>query len=101
MFTRVKFRNFKSLRDFSVNLRATNVFVGPNNAGKSTVLDAFRVMGAAHAFACRRLPAPVTIRGRTASGYEIPISQIPISLVNVHSDYHSDQDTSIEFTLEN
>ncbi len=40
----VRFRNFKALRDFSVSLDRVNVLVGPNNAGKSTILSAFRAL---------------------------------------------------------
>lgn len=101
MFTSVKFRNFKSLRDFTVRLRQTNVLVGPNNAGKSTILDAFRAMEAAHRYASRRTQAPLSVNGETIVGYEIPMSNFPISLANIHSDYQSDQETSATFSLEN
>jgi len=101
MFTTVKFRNFKSLKDFTIHLRTVNVLVGPNNAGKSTILDGFRVMMAAHAYASRRLPHAVRVKNKTITGYEIPQSQIPISLTNIHSDYQTDQETSATFTLAN
>lgn len=101
MFTAVKFQNFKSLRDFSVRLKGMNVLVGPNNAGKSTVLDAFRVLMAALRFASRRNPSPVRINEKTIIGYDIPAPQIPISLANIHYDYESYRETFIVFTLEN
>lgn len=101
MFTSVKFRNFKSLKDFTVRLKPINVLVGPNNAGKSTILDAFRAMAAAHRYASRRVPAPIAINGSMIVGYEIPMSNFPISLANIHSDYQTDQETSATFTLEN
>jgi energy-coupling factor transporter ATP-binding protein EcfA2 len=101
MFTKVRFRNFKSLRDFTIHLRAVNVLVGPNNAGKSTVLDAFRIVMAAHRFASRHLPQIIRINNETVSGYEIPTSQIPVSLTNIHSDYQTSQETSLTFTLDN
>jgi predicted ATPase len=80
MFTSVRFRNFKSLKDFTLRLKALNVLVGPNNAGKSTILDAFRAMAAAHRYASRRVQAPLTINGNMVVGYEIPMSNFPISL---------------------
>lgn len=40
MFTKVGFKNFKSLRDFSTELQPFTVLVGPNGCGKSTVLEA-------------------------------------------------------------
>jgi predicted ATPase len=46
-----RFRNFKGLQDFTVSLRRTNVLVGTNNAGKSTVLDGFRALEGALKFA--------------------------------------------------
>jgi AAA15 family ATPase/GTPase len=101
MFTSAKFRNFKSLKDFTVPLKRVNILVGPNNTGKSSVLDAFRALGAAQTFASRRNPTPINIDGETVSGYEIPRNQIPIPLENIHSDYHSDQETSVTFQIEN
>lgn len=101
MFKSVRFRNFKSLKDYTVHLRAMNVLVGPNNAGKSTILDAFRAMAAAHRYACRRVQSPLSVNGTAIVGYDIPMSNFPISLANIHSDYHSDIETSVTFTLEN
>jgi predicted ATP-dependent endonuclease of OLD family len=101
MFTKVRFRNFKSLKDFTIHLRAVNVLVGPNNAGKSTVLDAFRIMMVAHGFASRRLPQLIRINNETITGYDIPAPLIPVSLTNIHSDYQTDQETSLTFTLDN
>jgi predicted ATP-dependent endonuclease of OLD family len=85
MFTAVKFQNFKSLRDFTIHLKGMNVLVGPNNAGKSTVLDAFRVMMAAYRYASRRVPSPLQVKDQAIVGYDIPTAQIPISLANTHS----------------
>jgi energy-coupling factor transporter ATP-binding protein EcfA2 len=101
MFKSVRFRNFKSLKDYTIHLRATTVLVGPNNAGKSTILDAFRAMAAAHRHACRRVQSPISVNGSTVVGYEIPMSNFPISLANIHSDYQTDQETSVTFALEN
>jgi predicted ATPase len=44
MITRVRARNFKSLRDVDVSLGPLNVLVGPNMGGKSNVLDLFRFL---------------------------------------------------------
>lgn len=101
MFKPVRFRNFKSLKDYTVHLRATNVLVGPNNAGKSTILDAFRAMAAAHRHASRRVQSPIAVNGTTVVGYEIPMSNFPISLANIHSDYQTSHETSVTFSLEN
>jgi predicted ATPase len=39
MLDQIHIRNYKSLRDVALDLRAFNVLVGPNNAGKSNVFD--------------------------------------------------------------
>ena len=40
--TRIEIENFRSIRYLVVDLGAT-VFVGPNNAGKTAILDALRI----------------------------------------------------------
>jgi predicted ATP-binding protein involved in virulence len=100
MFRSVAFSNFKALENFSVALRRTNVLVGPNNAGKSTVLDGFRALAAALRYARRYRPIPVTgPAGKRMLGYQIPASTIPISTANIHSHYAETQ-TQVVFTLD-
>ena len=41
--TRIEVRNFRSIRHLLVDLGETTVFVGPNNAGKTAILDALRI----------------------------------------------------------
>lgn len=41
--TRLEIENFRSIRHLVVDLGDTTVFVGPNNAGKSAILDALRI----------------------------------------------------------
>jgi len=49
----VTVRNFRGLKDLKIGgLRGLNVFVGPNNAGKSSILDVLRLL----ADACRGNP---------------------------------------------
>lgn len=42
MITRLRVRNFKSLRNLDLELGSLNVLVGPNMSGKSNILDALR-----------------------------------------------------------
>jgi len=42
MLTKIRARNFKSLKDVSLDLGRRNVLVGANMAGKSNVIDLFR-----------------------------------------------------------
>jgi predicted ATP-dependent endonuclease of OLD family len=39
----IKLTNFKRFESFYFSARAANVLVGPNNSGKSSILDALRV----------------------------------------------------------
>ena len=41
--TRIRIENFRSIRDLDIELGETTVFIGPNNAGKTAILDAVRI----------------------------------------------------------
>ena len=41
--TRIEIENFRSIRQLAVDLGDTTVFMGPNNAGKTAILDALRI----------------------------------------------------------
>jgi predicted ATPase len=47
MISRLQVRNYKSLRDIDLPLGPLNVFVGPNMAGKSNILDVFHFLSQA------------------------------------------------------
>ncbi|PRW68714.1 hypothetical protein C7A12_29870, partial [Pseudomonas fluorescens] len=69
----VKFTNFKALSNYSVSLSETNILVGANNAGKSTIISAFRILDVAIRRARRlkseRIPLP---DGGSGLGHRIP-----------------------------
>ena len=41
--TRLRIENFRSIRQLDIELGDTTVFIGPNNAGKTAILDAVRI----------------------------------------------------------
>jgi len=41
--TRIRVKNFRSIREQEFQLDPTTVFIGPNNCGKSAILDAIRI----------------------------------------------------------
>src|SRR5882762_4567016 len=41
--TSLKIKNFRSIKSLDVELGETTVFIGPNNAGKTAILDAIRI----------------------------------------------------------
>jgi energy-coupling factor transporter ATP-binding protein EcfA2 len=100
-FTSVDFDNFKTLASFRVTLNAVNVLVGGNNAGKSTVITAFRVLAVAmRTAAARRAEQHRGPGGRVRLGWLLPEEQIPMSVENVRTNYN-DEPASVTFTLSN
>lgn len=41
--SRIKIQNFRSIKSLDLELGSTTVFIGPNNAGKTAILDAIRI----------------------------------------------------------
>ncbi|WP_454849724.1 ATP-dependent nuclease [Rhizobium binxianense] len=56
MFKKVELWNFRKYERFSITCRERNILVGPNNAGKSSILDALRLFADVQRFASRRIP---------------------------------------------
>ena len=42
--SRLRIENFRSIRSLDIDLGQTTVFIGPNNAGKTAILDAVRIV---------------------------------------------------------
>ena len=42
--TKLKIRNFRSIKSLDIELGDTTVLIGQNNAGKSAILDAIRIV---------------------------------------------------------
>jgi putative ATP-dependent endonuclease of OLD family len=42
--TRARIRNFRCIQELDLDLDDTTVFVGPNNEGKTAILDALRLV---------------------------------------------------------
>ncbi|MER9290872.1 AAA family ATPase [Mesorhizobium sp. M0510] len=97
----IGFENFKKFSRFSISCRDTNILVGPNNAGKSTALDALRIFRDVHRYASR---TKSILRDQGNFGvcatYEMPQSLIGIPVDNVVRDY-GDEPAKIEIKLTN
>jgi AAA domain, putative AbiEii toxin, Type IV TA system len=97
LITALQITNFRKFPAFSLRLRKGNILVGPNNAGKSSVLDAFRLLEACYRHAKTRNPRLIQISdGNVFQGYEIPDSVMPFSLANATHNY-SDGDAILDF----
>jgi predicted ATPase len=66
LITKLRLIRFKGFRDFTVHFGDAALLLGPNNAGKSTVISALRLGGAA-AKAARRLKATDAFADATRS----------------------------------
>jgi energy-coupling factor transporter ATP-binding protein EcfA2 len=101
VITRVELRNFKAFKQFSISLEHINILVGPNNSGKSTILNALRLLG----IGIRRANAksPELVQGPEGSrlGYRIQTEDMPMSLENIHTNYDNSSPTTARFFLSN
>ncbi len=100
IITSVEFRNFKALRNYSVRLQHMNIFVGPNNCGKSTIINAFRTLGIGIKQALAKKATIVRAFGTEKYGYSLAEDTLPMSIENVHTDYE-DVETTVSFKLSN
>jgi recombinational DNA repair ATPase RecF len=100
-FIRVDFRHFKAFESFVLHLRHFNILVGPNNAGKSTILTAFRILAAAMRKAGTRRPEIVTGPQGSTHGYNVDLSAISVAEENIFYNYDDSTPASVKFTLSN
>src|SRR6185437_14507440 len=102
-FVRVEFLRFKAFKKFTLSLRHFNILVGPNNAGKSTILAAFRILAAGMRRAYSRKPE--VINGPKGVGpthaYPIDLSSISIAEENLFWNYDDSEPALIRFKISN
>lgn len=100
-FTRVVFKRFKAFQSFSLHLHRFNILVGPNNAGKSTILAAFRILAAGLRKANTRKPQIVNGPEGQSIGYLVDLTALSIGEENIFFDYDESQPATVTFTLNN
>lgn len=72
MITSLKLHRYKGFRDFSVTFKAKSLLLGPNNAGKSTIIGAIRLANEAAKFTTRNGASDRFRNGeRTIHGHHI------------------------------
>jgi hypothetical protein len=100
-FVRADFWRFKAFDTFALHLRHFNILVGPNNAGKSTILAAFRILAAAMRRAISRKAELVRgPQGRTF-GYPVDLGGISIAEENIFYNYDDSKAATVRFALSN
>jgi hypothetical protein len=98
---RVEFVRFKAFKRFTLNLRHFNILVGPNNAGKSTVLIAFRILEAAMRKARQNRPELVRGPREPVLGHSIDIGAISVAEENIFHNYDDSEPATVTFHLAN
>ena len=98
----IDFKNYKAYRQYRVTLDAFNVLVGPNNAGKSTIIGSLRILSEgikrARSRASDRVDGP---DGSEVQGYFIKLEKLPVSTENVFHNYDDSEPATVEFHLSN
>jgi len=86
MITSIYFENFKAFESYTISLKDFNILTGPNNNGKSTILDSLRLLRGAYAYASRLNPTFYNLPdGKSGFGYSIPEASLPIVLGNIQT----------------
>ena len=98
-FTGITFKNYKALKRFSVTLNEFNVLVGPNNAGKSTIIGAFRILSEGIRKAASRKAVHISDPSIKKMGYHVPLEDLPVATENIFTDYDDSEPAVIEFKL--
>jgi energy-coupling factor transporter ATP-binding protein EcfA2 len=98
-FAGVEFHRFKAFKSFSLGLRHFNILVGPNNAGKSTVLIAFRVLAAGLRRAATKRAEIVRGPDGQTFGHKIDLSSISVAEENLFYNYDEDEAAWVRFRL--
>ena len=75
--------------------------MGPNNAGKSTILAAFRILAAGMRKASSRLPVPLKGPGGMVLGYEVDLSLISVAAENIFYNYDDSEAATVVFHISN
>ena len=101
MIKKIQLRGFRGYAEFELVCKNYNCIVGPNNAGKSTLLDALRILSDILRYAYRRRSQTASNSdGRIVAQHIVPISQIGVTTANVAYNY-SHEPAELRYTHEN
>jgi hypothetical protein len=98
---KINFRHYKTFQNFSIDLSGFDVLVGLNNAGKSTIIGALRILSEGLRKAKSKMAEVVDGLDGETLGYVLDLRGIPVSTENVFYDYDQSQAAVITFYLEN
>lgn len=100
----VHIRNFRGFKDHSVTLSPTTILVGQNNAGKSTFIDALRILAIAvrRSRSVRYTEPPEWLGGSaTGFGYKITFETIDFDFENVQYNHNRSDPALLQLRYNN
>jgi AAA15 family ATPase/GTPase len=96
----IKYSNYKGFKKFTLSINDFNILVGPNNAGKSTIIGSLKILAEGIRKAKFKkpnyIPNPYDI---SIWAYEIDLQQVPVGTENVFHNYNDEEPSEITFTL--
>ena len=99
MLNQLRLVNFRSFRNFTISFGDGAYLVGPNNAGKSTILTALRTADVLIRFAQRRNP---TFRrehdGRNFVAYPLVLNEFPALQESVRHEFRNESEARFELS---
>ena len=101
MLKKIQLKNYRCFEDSEISFRGTSIIVGQNNAGKSTVIEALRILSAvAQKFKhTNYFPAPQHLGLPAATkGLKINIDYLKIDLRSVVNQYKESDGVIAEIT---
>jgi energy-coupling factor transporter ATP-binding protein EcfA2 len=98
-FTRVTFHKFKAFPSFILKLKSFNIMVGPNNAGKSTIVAAFRILAAGLRRANAKRASLIQGPNGPVLGYQIELDTLSVAGENVFFNYDDTEAAFVKFDL--
>ncbi|MGM7775438.1 ATP-dependent nuclease [Arthrobacter sp. KNU-44] len=98
MIKSLRLTMFKGFKSYSVSFSGSALLLGPNNAGKSTLISAIRLCNEAARFATRNRPQEYfSSNGKTINGYFLgKIRTESFNLENVRHEFSDDTESKLE-----
>jgi predicted ATPase len=92
MLRQLRLKNFRSFRNFTIGFRDGAYLVGPNNAGKSTILTALRTADVLLRYAQQRNPTIHSVHNdQHYVAYPISLRDFPALMESVRYDFRGEE----------
>ncbi len=100
MIKRIRLRRFKAFEDFRIDFGAKSILVGPNSAGKSTIVAALRASAAMLRHARARKPKSYrSDRKGWYMSYDFDPAQLELEAENLRHEFHRERETRVEVSF--